>query len=261
MAKHLAEAERVWRGDIAAEPKRKCAQIEVPAKRAARAGVTLRLQGKRAIVTGGGSGIGRAAALRLAEEGASVGVLDVNLDTAEQTAQSISEQGGQAIALKVNVADEAQVSDAVREVERRYGGLDTVIANAGIMLFGKDTIASDLDLETWQKCMDVNLTGMFLTCKHGLQALLRNGSGSVVITASPTGVLGCAPTFTAYSTSKAGTFRPHADTGYRLREEEYPRERGPSGHHELAAGHYPDGESGDARGVPRQSPHGAGGGW
>jgi NAD(P)-dependent dehydrogenase (short-subunit alcohol dehydrogenase family) len=165
-----------------------------------------RLQGKRAIVTGGGSGIGRAAALRLAEEGATVGVLDINLESAQQTARAICEQGGHAIALQVNVADEAQVADAVREMERRYSGLDTVIANAGVMLFGKDTIASDLDLETWRKCMDVNLTGMFLTCKHGLQALLRNGSGSVVITASPTGMLGCAPTFTAYSTSKAGTF-------------------------------------------------------
>lgn len=168
--------------------------------------MTLRLQGKRAIVTGGGSGIGRAAAIRLAEEGASVGVLDVNLESAEQTTQTIVAQGGRAMALHANVADEEQVSDAVREVEKRYGGLDTVIANAGVMLFGKDTIASDLDLETWQKCMDVNLTGMFLTCKHGLRALLRNGSGSVVITASPTGVFGCAPTFTAYSSSKAGTF-------------------------------------------------------
>lgn len=165
-----------------------------------------RLQGKRAIVTGGGSGIGKGAAIKLAEEGASVGVLDINLDAAQAVAEGISKAGGKAVAIAVNVADEGQVSSAVEEVARRFGGLDTVIANAGVMLFGRDTVAAELDLKTWQECIDVNLTGMFLTCKHGLRALEKNGGGSVVITASPTGVLGCAPTFTAYSTSKAGTF-------------------------------------------------------
>jgi len=164
-----------------------------------------RLLGKKAIITGGGAGIGRGVALKFAEEGASVGVLDVNLDTACHVANEISGAGGDALAIQVNVADEAQVENAVREVEARFGGLDTVIANAGVMLFGRDTVATDLDLKTWQQCIDVNLTGMFLTCKYGLRALQRNGSGSVVITASPTGVYGCAPTFTAYSTSKAGT--------------------------------------------------------
>lgn len=164
-----------------------------------------RLNGKRAIVTGGGSGIGRGASIKLAEEGASVAVLDVNIEAAREVAHSIVKAGGKAIALRVNVADEGQVEDAVRGAETHFGGLDTVIANAGIMLFGRDTVATDLDLQTWQQCIDVNLTGMFLTCKHGLRALQRNGAGSVVITASPTGTHGCAPTFTAYSTSKAGT--------------------------------------------------------
>jgi NAD(P)-dependent dehydrogenase (short-subunit alcohol dehydrogenase family) len=104
------------------------------------------------------------------------------------------------------VSNEAEVQSAVARTEAQFGGLDTVVANAGIMLFGRDTVATDLDLETWQRCLDVNLTGMFLTCKHGLRAIQRNGSGSVVITASPTGTYGCAPTFTAYSASKAGTF-------------------------------------------------------
>jgi NAD(P)-dependent dehydrogenase (short-subunit alcohol dehydrogenase family) len=165
-----------------------------------------RLLDKRAVVTGGGSGIGRGAAIKLAEEGALVGVLDVNLEAAEAVAGEIRQAGGTAMALRVNVADESQVADAVSRIEARFGGLDTVIANAGVMLFGRDTIASDLELETWQQSIDVNLTGMFLTCKHGLRALLRNGGGAVVITSSPTGQLGCAPTFTAYSTSKAGTF-------------------------------------------------------
>lgn len=165
-----------------------------------------RLQGKRAIVTGGGSGIGRGAALKLAEEGASVGVLDVNLDAARDVAAAIEKAGGNALALRTDVADEAQVEDAVAQCEARFGGLDTVIANAGVMLFGRDTIATELDLKTWQQSIDINLTGLFLTCKHGLRALLRNGGGSVVITSSPTGQLGCAPTFTAYSSSKAGSW-------------------------------------------------------
>lgn len=165
-----------------------------------------RLPGKRAIVTGGGAGIGRAAALKLAAEGASVGVLDVQLDAAEQTAKHIRDVGGTAHAVHVNVVDEVQVEAAILEVEKRFGGLDVVIANAGILLFDRDAIATELDLATWQQCMDVNLTGMFLTCKHGIRALLRNGRGSVVITSSPTGTHGCAPTLTAYSSSKAGTY-------------------------------------------------------
>lgn len=164
-----------------------------------------RLRGKRAIITGAGAGIGKGVAIKLAEEGASVGVLDVNFEAAEEVARSIVAAGGQALALRVDVTDEQQVAESVSEVERRFGGLDTVIANAGVMLFGRDTVAADLELETWQRCINVNLTGMFLTCKHGLRALERNKGGAVVITGSPTGVLGCAPTFTAYSTSKAGT--------------------------------------------------------
>ena len=168
--------------------------------------MSLRLQGKRAIVTGGGSGIGRGAALKLAAEGAQVGVLDVNLDAAQQVVDKIQSADGNAIAVLADVASEVQIEAAILEVEKRFGGLDTVIANAGVMLFGRDTVATELDLETWQQTIDVNLTGMFLTCKHGLRALLRNGGGAVVITGSPTGTHGCAPTFTAYSASKAGTF-------------------------------------------------------
>lgn len=164
-----------------------------------------RLQGKRAIVTGGGLGVGRGAAIKLAEEGASVAVLDVNLESAQQVAASIIDAGGEVLALRTNVVDEAQLENSVKEAEKQFGGLDIVIANAGIMLFGRGTVATDLDLGTWQQCIDVNLTGMFLTCKHGPRALQRNAGGSVIITASPTGTHGCAPTFTAYTTSKAGT--------------------------------------------------------
>jgi NAD(P)-dependent dehydrogenase (short-subunit alcohol dehydrogenase family) len=168
--------------------------------------VSQRLLGKRAIVTGGGSGIGRGTALKLAAEGAAVGVLDIDLAASERVASEIQSAGGNAVAVRTDVSSEPAVESAVAEVEKHFGGLDTVIANAGVMLFGRDTIATELDLKTWQESIDVNLTGMFLTCKHGLRALLRNGGGAVVITGSPTGMYGCAPAFTAYSSSKAGTF-------------------------------------------------------
>jgi NAD(P)-dependent dehydrogenase (short-subunit alcohol dehydrogenase family) len=168
--------------------------------------VELRLQGKRAIVTGGGSGIGRGAALKLSAEGAGVGVLDIDLAAAQRVVDEILSSGGVAVAVRADVASEEEVETAVADVEKRFGGLDTVIANAGVMLFNRDTVATDLDLETWQQCISVNLTGMFLTCKHGLRALMRNGGGAIVITGSPTGSHGCAPTFTAYSASKAGAF-------------------------------------------------------
>lgn len=157
-------------------------------------------------MTGGGSGIGRGAAIKLAAEGARVAVLDLNMAAAERVASEIQQMGGQSISIRANVAREDEIEAAISEAENRFGGLDTVIANAGVMLFGRDTIATELELDTWQQSLDVNLTGMFLTCKHGLRALLRNGGGAVVMTGSPTGTHGCAPTFTAYSASKAGTW-------------------------------------------------------
>src|SRR5580692_11785903 len=104
-----------------------------------------RLQGKRAIVTGGGSGIGRSAALKLAAEGAMVGVLDMDLTAAERVADEIRQLSGTALAVLVDVAQEAEVQSAIATVETHFGGLDTVIANAGVMLFESDTIATELD--------------------------------------------------------------------------------------------------------------------
>jgi NAD(P)-dependent dehydrogenase (short-subunit alcohol dehydrogenase family) len=166
---------------------------------------TGKLQGKRAVVTGAASGIGRAAALKLAEEGAAVGVLDVNLEAAREVADVISKLGRDAVAIQVDVRVEQQVADAIDTVAARFGGLDTLVPNAGVLFLGRDAAAADLNIAVWRETLDINLTGMFLTCKHGIRALQRNRGGAVVITSSPTGAYGCAPTFTAYSSSKAGT--------------------------------------------------------
>ena len=162
-----------------------------------------RLAGKRAIITGAGSGMGRAAARRFHAEGASVGLLDID---ERALAAVASELGERVLALLVDVRDEGQVESAVERATAAFGELDTVVANAGVQLAGQDDRADRLELATWQRTIDINLTGIFLTCKHGLRALLANGGGTVVCTASPTGQYGCAAGYDAYSSSKAGVY-------------------------------------------------------
>ena len=95
-------------------------------------------------------------------------------------------------------------SAAVAEAVARWDGLDTIVANAAIQLFGQDDRADRLAAGVWRKTIDVNLTGIFLACKHGIKAILASGGGSVICTASPTSLYGLAPGFDAYSASKAG---------------------------------------------------------
>lgn len=164
------------------------------------------IEGKRAIVTGAGSGIGRATALRFAREGARVGVVDVAARAAEETVAAIAAEGGEALALAADVTEEEQIAAAVARAVERWGGLDIVVANAAVQLIGQDDRADRLDLAVWRRTIDINLTGVFLTCKHGIRALLASGGGSVVCTASPTGLFGLAPGYDAYSSSKAGIY-------------------------------------------------------
>jgi NAD(P)-dependent dehydrogenase (short-subunit alcohol dehydrogenase family) len=165
-----------------------------------------RLAGKRAIVTGAGSGIGRAAAVRFAEEGALVGLVDVHEGKAVETATAISDGGGESLLLVADVTREESIAGAVQRAVDTWGGLDVVVANAAVLLAGQDDRVDRIELSVWQRTIDVNLTGAFLTCKHGIRALLADGGGSVVCTASPTGLSGSAPGISAYSTSKAGVF-------------------------------------------------------
>lgn len=164
------------------------------------------LAGKRALVTGAGSGIGRETARVCAREGAAVGVLDVDAAAARETVAAVAAQGGEALALEADLRKEGQVEQAVARAAQAWGGLDLVIGCAGVQLAGQDDRADRLALEVWQRTIDVNLTGMFLICKYGIRRLLEAGGGAVVLVCSPTGLFGCAPGYDAYSASKAGVY-------------------------------------------------------
>jgi len=165
-----------------------------------------RLQGKRAVISGSAVGIGHAVAVKFVQEGARVGLFDIDEGALKDTAAELESAGGEVVALTADVSHEDQVEAAVARAVDRFGGLDTVVSNAGILLAGEDNRADRLDASVWRRVVEVNLTGMFLTCKHGIRALLASGGGSVVCTASPTGLFGLAPGLDAYSSSKAGVY-------------------------------------------------------
>jgi NAD(P)-dependent dehydrogenase (short-subunit alcohol dehydrogenase family) len=160
--------------------------------------------GKRAVVTGAGSGIGEWTARVLAREGMCVGVLDIDSSAAERTVAQIGQDGGEAVVLVADLTNEAQVAAAVETAVRAWDGLDCVVGCAGVQLAGQDDRADRLSLEVWRRTLGINLTGMFLIVKHGIRALLNSGGGNVVLVGSPTGQFGCAPGYDAYSASKAG---------------------------------------------------------
>ncbi|MDQ0644187.1 SDR family NAD(P)-dependent oxidoreductase [Microbacterium murale] len=160
-----------------------------------------RLEGKTALVTGAGAGIGRSVAERFAREGARVVIADRDADAAASVAADI---GDAARAAVVDISDEASVEAAYAELIAAGWSPDVVVANAGVQLFGQDAKAADLDLDVWRRTMDINLTGTFLTVKHSVRAMLASGGGSIILTGSPTGINGEGQDFTAYSTSKAG---------------------------------------------------------
>ncbi len=164
-----------------------------------------RLDGKRAFITGASSGIGRATAVRFGREGARIGLVARRQGELEAVAAEIRDQGGEALVLPADVSREDQVEHAVARLVDAWGGLDVVVGVAGIELIeGGDARVDQLELSAWQATIDVNLTGMFLTCKHGVRALLASGGGAVIVTGSPTGLYGGALGEHAYSASKAG---------------------------------------------------------
>ena len=140
------------------------------------------LAGKSVVITGAGSGVGRASALRFAQEGAKVIVADVQDDGANETVRLVNQAGGTAIAVHCDVASEKDVAAAIEAAVSRFGRLDVMFNNAGVTGFTKPGIRfEDETLEDWQRLNDINFRGVFFGCKHAVIRFKAQGGGGVII--------------------------------------------------------------------------------
>ena len=161
-----------------------------------------RLLGKTALVTGAGSGIGKATALLLAREGANVAVLSRTAEEIDAVAAEIEKAGGKAISIPADVSDDADMKSVVAKVVERFGSLDIVVANAGIN--GVWAPIEDITPEEWDQTISVNLRGTFLTIHHAVPKLEAAGGGAIVIISSINGTRTfTSPGASAYSATKA----------------------------------------------------------
>lgn len=164
--------------------------------------MTKSFEGKVAVITGGSSGIGRAAAITLANEGAKICLMDIKEEKAEKVKAEIEQNGGEAVIADVDLADYTRVEDSMKNVASKWGKIDIIFANGGIN--GIVAPIEDFDPEDWNKTIQTNLLGTFHTVKYALP-FMKDQGGSVIITSSVNGNR----TFSnfgmsAYSTSKAG---------------------------------------------------------
>ena len=147
-----------------------------------------RVEGKTIIVTGGAHGIGRATAQRLAEEGAAVAITDVDDESGEAAAESISKNGGTAQYWSLDVTDEAAVDSVFDDVAETLGGIDVLVNNAGIS--GTDKPTHELTKEEWDEVIDVNVNGVFYCTKHAIPHMQDAGGGSIINLSSIYGIIG-----------------------------------------------------------------------
>jgi NAD(P)-dependent dehydrogenase (short-subunit alcohol dehydrogenase family) len=157
------------------------------------------VDGKIALVTGGASGIGRAASTLLGREGASVLVCDLDEDGGESTAAAIREAGGQAVFRRVDVSVEEEVEAMVAHCVDHFGRLDCALNNAGIT--GPTAPIQEVDTQEWHRTLAINLGGVFFAMKHEIPVMQAQGGGSIVNTASGAGLI-ATPFMSAYCASK-----------------------------------------------------------
>jgi NAD(P)-dependent dehydrogenase (short-subunit alcohol dehydrogenase family) len=161
----------------------------------------MRLEGKIAVITGTAAGIGRATALRFAEEGARIVGADVTEAANAETASLVQDAGGKMISTTVDVTDDASVAALFRLAEEQFGRVDIVFNNAGVMLPGDDDAITTSD-EVIDRTLAINVKGVIHGCRHGIPALRRSGGGSIINTASFVATLGAATPQIAYTASK-----------------------------------------------------------
>ncbi|MCY4453258.1 MAG: SDR family NAD(P)-dependent oxidoreductase [Immundisolibacterales bacterium] len=162
----------------------------------------MRLSGKVALVTGAGSGIGRASAILFAQEGASVVAADIDEEPGEETVAAIRGDGGEAVFVKVDVSSSGEVQDMVRSCMDRHAALDVLFNCAAVSLTEVDRPVADLDEEVWNTTIAINLTGTFLCCKYAVPVMVERRMGSIINVISRACYVG--NDLHAYSASKSG---------------------------------------------------------
>jgi len=164
-----------------------------------------RLEGKVAVVVGGGSGMGRAGAVAMAAEGASVVVADLALERAEAVAASITERAGTADSMHVDVTSTESVEHLVAEAVSKFGRLDALYHCAADVPYvnTRDSRLTELDDEVWHRIIDVHLTGTFLVLKHTGRHMISQGSGSIIVSSTVDALVGCAG-LDSYTAAKGG---------------------------------------------------------
>ena len=161
----------------------------------------MRLTGRVALITGTASGIGRAAALRFAAEGARIAAVDMVEEANAETAEMVIQQGGEAVAVRADVTVEAEVAAAFEATESAFGRIDVAFNNAGVMLEGDGDAGSTAE-EVIDRTLAVNVKGVLHGCKHAVAAMRRAGGGSIINTASFVASVGAATPQIAYTASK-----------------------------------------------------------
>jgi NAD(P)-dependent dehydrogenase (short-subunit alcohol dehydrogenase family) len=161
----------------------------------------MRLDGKVALITGAGGGIGREASRLFASEGAAVVAVDLNRASLDETVTLVERDGAKALAVEADVADADSAAAMIATAESTFGHLDVLFNNAGVMLSGDDD-SQVTDEDVWNRTMDINAKGVFFGCKFGIPALRRAGGGSIINTASFVAIMGAATPQIAYTASK-----------------------------------------------------------
>ena len=161
-----------------------------------------RLEGKVALITGAGMGMGREASILFAEEGARIVVADINAEAAEETAEIVEGRGGKAIAAIGDVASETDVRRMVEEGIDAFGELTILYSNAGVLWKDRDRSVLETDEQSWDRVMDINLKSVFWLTKHGIPHLKRAGGGSIVLAGSVSALAGFTRAQDAYTAAK-----------------------------------------------------------